>query len=83
MKKLVDLGLQRIIVSLIVVSESKNSDSGNKIKIFFSVKIIEVNSLSPIQNYLITIIGMKKRLLSFFDIFFHIVTHIGSPTVLL
>ena len=57
MDHFIDLILQCLIVCLIIVSQGKYSDSCCKVQIFFAIYIIQMNTVSFVQNDLETIIG--------------------------
>ena len=70
MDHFINLILQRLIVYLIIVSQGKYRDSCCKVQIFFSVHIIQMDTVSFVQYDLETVIGMQNDFFCPVDIFF-------------
>ena len=70
MDHFINLILQRLIVCLIIVSQGKYRDSCCKVQIFFSVHIIQMDTVSFVQYDLETVIGMQNDFFCPVDIFF-------------
>ena len=72
MDHFIDLILQRLIVCLIIVSQGKYSDSCRKVQIFFAIYVIQMNTVSFVQNDLEAILGRQNDFFCPIDIFFPI-----------
>ena len=71
MNELVDLSLKGIIVFLIAVSEREYCDACDEVKVFFSIKVIQMYALALVKDDLETVLCMEEVLLGLIDIFFH------------
>ena len=76
---LVDLCFQCIVVCFVLISQCKHSNTGHKIQIFFTVRIIQIHTIPLIQNDLVPVIGMQQIFFRLCNIFFHGVTHFSIP----
>ena len=63
MDQLVDLIFQGLVIVLIMIAQSKNSDTGAEIQIFLSFYVSQINTLAFFQNHRETVVGVKDHIL--------------------
>ena len=78
MDNLINLAFQRVVVGFMVIAQRKHGDSRHKIQIFFPVHIVEVHAFPLIKYDLITVVGVKQRLLRLIYITLHFRTHFSA-----
>ena len=71
MNELVNLLLQGIVVAFVMISQSKHRNAGNKVQVFFSVIVVQINTVALVQYNLVTVVGVKQFAFRLVDIFLH------------
>ena len=64
----VNLRFQRVIIRFISITQSKYSDPGSKIQIFFSVHVFQINAFPLFQHHRKPVVRMKHILLRKFHV---------------
>ena len=72
MQKLIYLGLHRLIVLFIVISQSHNRDARSEIEIFFPFRIVKGHPVPMVKNDRIPVIRLIKFLFRLLNIFLFI-----------
>ena len=86
MDQLVNLRFQRVIVIPVIIPKSEHCNTCGEVKIFFSLHIVEVHPVPPVQHNLKTVVGVKQHPLRLLNIFLHfhafcLLSPVGSFTL--